>query len=117
MSDTTVEFVEREDGVLVVAKTGPIGQDATWGNVADESQRLEWLAMAGAPVPKVIEFVDHGDGTATLLTERIPGFDATRREARPPGGTRRPFCEGPARVARQPQRRRLPVSKRLGDPA
>ena len=44
MSDTTVEFVEREDGVLVVAKTGPIGQDATWGNVADESQRLEWLA-------------------------------------------------------------------------
>ena len=82
MSDTTVEFVEREDGVLVVANTGPIRLDATWGNVADESQRLEWLAMAGAPVPKVIEFVDHGDGTATLLTERIPGFDATRREAR-----------------------------------
>lgn len=116
MSDTTVEFVEREDGVLVVAKTGPIGQDATWGNVADESQRLEWLAMAGAPVPKVIEFVDHGDGTATLLTERIPGFDATRREA-PARRNSSTFCEGPARVARQPQRRRLPVSKRLGDPA
>jgi aminoglycoside 3'-phosphotransferase-2 len=82
MSDTTVEFIERDDGTKVVAKTGPIGTDAPWGNVADEVARLEWLGAAGAPVAKVIDFTEHGDGTATLLTERVPGFDAARREAR-----------------------------------
>lgn len=81
-SGATVEFVEGGDGRPLAAKTGPIGPDAPWGNVADEVARLKWLSAAGAPVPRVIEFVEHGDGTATLLTERVAGFDATRREAR-----------------------------------
>ena len=81
-SGATVEFVEGGDGAPLVAKTGPIGPDASWGNVADEVARLEWLAGVGAPVPKVVQFTDHGDGTATLVTERLAGFDATRKEAR-----------------------------------
>lgn len=80
-SGATVEFVER-DGIKLVAKTGPSGADAPWGGVADEADRLKWLATAGAPVPKLVELVEHGDGTATLLTEPIAGFDASRREAR-----------------------------------
>lgn len=80
-SGSTVEFVER-DGRLLVAKTGPSRADAPWGGVADEAARLEWLAGAGAPVPALVDLTEHGDGTATLLTERLPGFDAARREAR-----------------------------------
>lgn len=78
----TVEFLEAEDGTALVAKTGPVGPDAPWGNVADEAARLEWLIGVGAPVPRIAGFTEHGDGTATLMTERLGGFDATGREAR-----------------------------------
>lgn len=81
-SGASVEFVGADDGPELVVKTGPVGPDAPWGNVADEVARLEWAAGVGAPVPRVVRFTDHGDGTATLVTERLGGFDATRREAR-----------------------------------
>ncbi|MEZ5383223.1 MAG: phosphotransferase [Microthrixaceae bacterium] len=81
VSGAAVEFLER-DGAKLVAKTGPIGPGAPWGGVADEAERLTWLAAAGAPVPRLCSLDDHGDGTATLLTEQLAGFDAARREAR-----------------------------------
>lgn len=81
-SGATVEYLEVDDGTALVAKTGPIGPAAPWGNVADEAPRLEWLASVGAPTPRVVDFTDHGDGTGILITERLSGFDATRREAR-----------------------------------
>ncbi|HEX3929956.1 MAG TPA: APH(3') family aminoglycoside O-phosphotransferase [Nocardioides sp.] len=65
----TEAVVRRSPDGLAYAKTG-VGMIRD--ELADERDRLEWLAGVGLPAPAVLDWADD-DGSATLTTASLPG--------------------------------------------
>jgi kanamycin kinase/streptomycin 3"-kinase/aminoglycoside 3'-phosphotransferase-2 len=73
----TDTVVRRAPDGRAYAKTG---SGPARDELADERDRLEWLASTGLPAARVLDWVDDG-GTATLTTAALPGVPLSRLPA------------------------------------